>query len=342
MQPTLTDSLVLSQAIPLFEKERLAAGYSPATMRSIRVTLGFLLTHSGDQALDAVTPKLVADFTGWRRKAGDADGTLNKRRYHLAAFFEWARANGYMPPASNPLSTTRAVKVMPSAKLRIPADEFPRLLDAAPTPKDRIIVALGLFLFLRGSEIAELRWQDVDYKSQEIHVTVPKTKQRDIMPISKELDYELRRWAVEYGRQAGIVRRENYIVPASVNHLNHEPLLVPGKPHPQAYRNVQRVLELAGYQVRGENGESLREGQHTLRRSGARALFDARLAEGYDGALRQVQAMLHHTTGAMTEKYLGLDIDRQVRNSAIKGKAMFAKNLPVQERENMKHLAVVS
>ncbi|MEW1959811.1 site-specific integrase [Kineococcus sp. NPDC059986] len=271
---------------------------------------------------------------------GDAPSTVNKHRYHLAGFFKWARAHEYMPPASDPLGTTRAMKIMPARKLRIPAQDFPALLDAAEHPKDRIIVALGLYLFLRGSEIAALRWSDYDMKNHEMHVKIEKTSQRDIMPVSEELDEELRIWALWYqNQQSGIFRQDWFIVPATVTHTGHEPVLVPSRPHPQGYRNVQRVLRAAGYAE--EDGDLAGEGQHTLRRSGARALFDVRVEDGYDGALRQVQAMLHHTTGAMTEKYLGLDIDKNSRNKAIAGKAMFAKNLPTKEKARMKHMHLV-
>jgi integrase len=324
MHLSMNNEVTAAQAIPLFQEERTAAGYAPATIRAQVTTLAYLVTHMGDRPLSDLGVVEVSSFLGWRKREGDAPGTLNKHRSHLGAFFKWARAHSFMPAGSDPLASVRAEKVMPARKLRIPAEDFPALLDAADDPRDRVIVALGLYLFLRGSEIASLRWRDYNAKSAEMAVTIEKTKQRDVMPVSAELDEELRRWAATLT----IRRREDFIVPARVTQLGAPPILVPTRPHPQAYRNVQRVLEAAGYPVRGENGETLREGQHTLRRSGARALFDARVEEGYDGALREVQAMLHHATGAMTEKYLGLDLDRARRNRNIGGKPMFVKNLP--------------
>lgn len=62
---------------------------------------------------------------------------------------------------------------------------------------------------------------------------------------------------------------------------------------------------------------------HVLRRSGARALFDRLRHEGYDGALRRVQAMLGHSSGTITETYLGLDVERVQRNEMLAGKPMF-------------------
>jgi hypothetical protein len=66
------------------------------------------------------------------------------------------------------------------------------------------------------------------------------------------------------------------------------------------------------------------EGCHTLRRSGARALFDDLVERGgYDGVLRHVSAMLHHKSTLMTERYLGLDVDVKKRNDLIRGKKMY-------------------
>ncbi|MEW2080113.1 site-specific integrase, partial [Streptomyces sp. NPDC013433] len=237
MRRSETVTVPLSQAIEQFETERLASGYSASTLRSTIKSLDYLRERVGDVDVDHISPALVADFLGHRNSVGDAPSTVNKHRYHLAGFFKWARAHEYMPPASDPLGTTRAMKIMPARKLRIPAQDFPALLDAAEHPKDRIIVALGLYLFLRGSEIAALRWSDYDMKNHEMHVKIEKTSQRDIMPVSEELDEELRIWALWYqNQQSGIFRQDWFIVPATVTHTGHEPVLVPSRPHPQGYR----------------------------------------------------------------------------------------------------------
>ena len=64
---------------------------------------------------------------------------------------------------------------------------------------------------------------------------------------------------------------------------------------------------------------------HTLRRSGARAYFEQLLEEGSirDGVLRQIMAMLHHKSVLMTERYLGLDADREKRDVHLRGRRMF-------------------
>jgi len=79
---------------------------------------------------------------------------------------------------------------------------------------------------------------------------------------------------------------------------------------------VKRAMRRIGHEPHGS-------GMHTLRRSGARALFDRLRHEGYDGALMRVSSMLGHADTKTTEIYLGLSIERQQRNELIAGKAMF-------------------
>src|SRR3546814_20633796 len=56
----------------------------------------------------------------------------------------------------------RTIPVPARPRLRIPVTDFGRVLEAAERPDWRITIALGLFTFSRGSEIAGLRVGDVD------------------------------------------------------------------------------------------------------------------------------------------------------------------------------------
>ena len=99
-----------------------------------------------------------------------------------------------------------------------------------------------------------------------------------------------------------------------------EPELRPYKILDKPERCVSRALKTLGYT---KEDDEPRMGVHTLRRSGARALFDVLRNQGYDGALKRVSAMLHHKNTAMTEHYLGLDIERTQRNDMLRGEIMF-------------------
>lgn len=261
--------------------------------------------------------------------------SLNSHKESLDAFFAWAVANRYLPADRNPMAGRRKFKSVPQDRLLIPASDFPRLLDCAPHPRDRIVVALGLYLFPRQSEIRSMRIRDVDLERGYAHMKNHKSSSVDEMPICMELDEEVRRWLRFYAEMVPL-QADHCLVPAKPTRLIRgwaEPgtrrqaqlsvELNPQKPMTELHDAVQRTLQAAGYETRDDTGRSNYEGSHTLRRSGARALYDRLLDDGHDGAIRVVQAMLHHSSVAMTEHYLGMKLDQARRDKLLKGKRMF-------------------
>ena len=263
--------------------------------------------------------------------------SLNVHRSTFRTFFAWCRDRDLIPATHNPANHD-AWEALPPRKFMLGVDEFDDLLEAAQTPRDRAVLAIGLFLFLRSSEIRTLRIGDVDLEAGTIDVTVWKTKQRDTMPLSEELHEELTEWLEFYAEKVGDLKPSYYLVPGRHFQMSRycpsakglvpldegierlRPTLRLGKPE----RVISRTLRALGYPAIDEaTGEVNRQGVHILRRSGARALFDALREEGYSGALQRVRAMLHHASVTMTEKYLDLDIEVDQRNEKFRGKEMF-------------------
>jgi len=89
---------------------------------------------------------------------------------------------------------------------------------------------------------------------------------------------------------------------------------------------VKRILVRLG--VQGRDGllrKHLGEGMHTIRRSGARAMFDhLALDLGNDKALLQVSVMLNHQGTQQTLSYIGLDIEREQLNDWLRGNSMYS------------------
>jgi integrase len=259
--------------------------------------------------------------------------SLNKHKESLDSFFGWVVANRYLPADRNPMAGRRKFKAVPKDRLLIPASDFPRLLDSAPHPRDRIVVALGLYLFPRQSEIRSMRIKDVDLDRGYAFMRNHKSSSVDDMPICVELDEEVRRWLRFYAQQMPLEPHYHF-VPAKPTLLVSAPgerrraqlkaELNPLKPMGEMQDAVQRTLLAAGYDTRDDSGRSNYEGSHTLRRSGARALYDRLLDDGHDGAIRVVQAMLHHASVSMTEHYLGMKLDQARRDKLLRGQRMFA------------------
>jgi integrase len=127
--------------------------------------------------------------------------SLNKHKESLDAFFVWAVANRYLAADRNPMAGRRKFKAVPKDRLLIPASDFPRLLNCAPHPRDRIVVALGLYLFPRQSEIRSMRIKDVDLERGYVHMKNHKSSSADDMPVCTELDEEVRTWLRFYAER---------------------------------------------------------------------------------------------------------------------------------------------
>ncbi len=321
-QATLNDAI--EQHLALMR----AQGLAFRTIKSHKQTLMAFMAESGNVYIRTLTgvhvERMFAAHANWQPR------TRNLHLQNLRAFFATCRARGWMPKDHDPTHGWRNQKPVRTEKRRIPVDRFPELLGSADHPRDRAILALGLFCFLRGSELQALRIKDVDLEAHELRIYRTKTREYDTLPISLELAEELEVWLHWYKIKHGpTLDPEWYLVPAKEPNPTvqdpHTRLLVqqPGvarlRPRKQLghpYRVAQRALAQLGY-------DTLGEGEHTLRRSGARALFDHLRDEGYDGALQRVRAMLGHKSAAQTEHYLGVDLERRQRNELIAGKAMF-------------------
>ena len=330
---------LLSDLVDELDSSLRSNSYAKNTVRNHVYIAREFLTCVGNIQVRNVTSKHMDQFFAGRQARGMAPGTLNGNLAGLRALFKYATQRRYIPAGADPLAHRRPFRLVKRDRLRIPSSEFGRLLAGCEHPQDRVVVALGLYLFLRRSEIQYLRVGDVNFHDYEMAVTVIKTKGFDHMPICSELDAELRRWLTLYGTEVGRpLKADDYLVPTrrvipymtgltaeqNVRMVKTSTVFDPSRPIATPERCVHRALVAFGLPVRDDMGTALREGVHTLRRSGARALFDELVKEGYDGAMRTVQSMLHHASVTTTELYLGIQLDKKRRDELVKGNRMFA------------------
>lgn len=324
----------LSDAIEEFIASRRAQGYAERTIKNYRLALGRLLESVGNIYVESITERHIDGYFGMNSTRW-APGTMNLMRAHLVAFFGWCRQRRYMTRDNDPMATTRRRREPRRDKLRVPVTEFSRLLDTATFPRNRMVIAIGLYLFLRSSEIRTLQLKHLHLDMDEIAVTVHKRGgEVDRMPVSSPLRIELNRWLTFYAEQVGELKPDYYLVP-SLKHVagyydyerghimgrkSDERALRPERMMSEPHAVVNQVLDAAGY-------ETFREGCHTLRRSGARALFDE-LAEdaSNDRALEIVSSMLHHVEMGTTQLYLGIEGSRAKRDQLLKGRQLFKIN----------------
>lgn len=320
-------SKLLSDAIDDYTTYRRTA-FKRGTALASEQSLRQFLAVTGNVQTRGLEPRHAEKFQTTMLIAGKKPATVNNRMSQLSAFSKWLVAHRQVP--AHFVGTVRMIPVPRTNKLRVPAHDFQRLLDTADRPDRRITMALGLFLFLRGGEMKTLRVGDVRLDEGLVDVVIHKTNGIDEMPICYELDQELRRWFVDYARDIGRpLRGSDFLIPAHRRFPGWLPRPEVGNYQPEKmvlrpYHHVQSILDASGYPVM-EAGKKSGEGVHTLRRSGARALYDALVdgrlgdASARDDALRQTMTMLHHSSVTITEGYIGLERDRQKRDKTIKG-----------------------
>lgn len=320
-------SVPLSDAMGEYRQHMLARNLSANTVKNNLQPIGKGLALWGDILCSSVSPRHID------RLFQHEDWSPSTRNLYLGQvrlFFAWCRRHGYVPKDYDPTDGWRNVRVPKVERMRIPVEDFPSLLDSASHPRDRMVCALGVYTFMRGSEIQTLRIRDYDKSKHTLHIYRHKTREEDTLPVCEELAREFDVWLRWYAQDRNSVLNPDwYLVPAKgPNPTIYDPFTrrlvqVPGvsgvKPecvitHP--YRAVQRTMAALGYSVMGE-------GEHTLRRSGARALFDELRTQGYDGALMRVSSMLGHRDTRVTERYIGLGLERTQRNEMLAGKPMF-------------------
>jgi len=316
----------LDVAIEEYHQFRVAHSDKPNTISNHMQLLRKARLTWGNVTLREITPRHIAALFSANQWM---PSTRNLYLSNLRTFFRWCRASNYMAADNDPTATWDNVTVPEVDRLRIPLHDFPRLLDAAPHPRDRAIVALGLFTFCRGSEIGTITIDDLDLSAGTVHIIRHKTGTQDNLPVSTELAREMTRWLNWYRADQGTLRGNWFLTPAKNPDLwEQDPAtrrlvksdrlahVRPLKRETKPYRAVQRALRELGYPTRGN-------GEHTLRRSGARCLADRLRNDGYDLALMRVGSMLGHKDIKVTQHYIGWGLEREQRNAMLSGQDMF-------------------
>lgn len=317
--------MLLSEAYDQFLAARAVDDKAYNTIRLGKWARNALIESVGDVDLKRFDALAMDSAMRDLKEMGRTANTINSFLSNIKVFVKWCRDRGLMAPDQNPIAGRSAHKVPAKHRSRLELKDFVPLMDSCDHPRDRILIALGLFLFLRQSEAVTLKVRDVHLSEGTIDVVVHKTNEIDTMQMSSELIAEMYRWFTYYTEQVGTLNPNYYLVPAKTasNIVDGFAKLKPESMMTNASRVAKSVLENYGFDVVDEYGETTREGMHTLRRSAARAFFLEQSKSGVDQALRITMSLLHHRSVQTTERYLGLEADREARNKTLVGKPMY-------------------
>ncbi len=247
----------------------------------------------------------------------------------MIAFLRWCDRREYLSKPVHVLVEGLREKSTQSNRdrYRMTRAELRRLIDAAASPRDRALIAFVANTGLRISEAIGMRVRDVSFSKGELYVYLQKTDEHVTTPLSSDLEAELRAWLTAYCEMAGELRKDYFLFPAGVPHRYGKgrttgergvrPECPIGKPQPI----IKGAAERAGIEL--EPGDAW----HTIRRSFARLVYEDARSHGHDDALRLAQAALNHARVSTTEKYLGLDMEKQRFAKMIKGRPFLTADL---------------
>lgn len=321
--------LTLREAYDEYERfKRNVSKTKEISLKSRRTALSALLRMYGDRKLHTLE---VGHMVTWLGVAGETRSNRSLETTHSAAamFFNHCIRVGML--RRSPWEGITAPDWQPIPQLRIPEHRFPELLSAADSvdPLFRAMVAIGLFACSRDTEIRMLQVKDLTLPTSRLNLYVLKKRGgiiRDNMRMSNVLDKEMRRWLNHYQSSVGQLDGEYMLIPARAKVQMKDPatgLYVSGEVRPYLpttkasplYRPVKEIIGKLGYGMRDEDDDrSLGIGAHTLRRSGARAIYDRAVAMKQVDALEKTQTQLHHDDIKQTQHYIGLELNKQTRD----------------------------
>jgi integrase/recombinase XerC len=277
---------VLAEGQQFLDSLRDERGLSPRTVAAYRRDLERFSEELSDQ--DIAGPKRVAEhdirrFIARLHRQGLGARSIQRLLSAIRSFYRWLMREGLA--SHNPAAQVRAPRTTRKLPGTLDADAVARLLDIRDDSplalRDKAIMELFYSSGLRLSELAGLRWDQVDVASGLITVTGKGNKTR-VVPLGSYASAALAAWNRVRGQFAGF----------------EEPaVFVSNRGLPISVRTIQsRIKHWARRQ-----GLPQRVYPHLLRHSFASHMLES------SGDLRAVQELLGHADISTTQVYTHLD-----------------------------------
>jgi integrase len=295
------------------------------TVRGYKSVLLRMCNHfPADRKYAGVKSKDLAVFLYGRGGllVGKSKGTGTTYRSALRAFFRYGHLMGWGPDVVVPLPAIKPRDKPKPRPTRLGRAQLRLLLDCASDDKMlRAMLAVAMNTALRISDIRKIKLKQLNWLAGDLDVQLQKTQVNDELPITLDLEEELRPYLTWISSQVPM-SAETYIFPARkrVGSAGFGRILYDWDPERHVSKSVTHDKLAALYKKTGivvEEGEAW----HVIRRSVARIYFDDLREEmSHDHALRQTASLLGHRNTATTEGYLGMDAERRARNESLRGK----------------------
>ncbi len=159
----------------------------PRSVRDRRFHSNALVSSLGDIILDAITPLHVERFKKAKRAEGCAPGTVNRHLTTLKHFARKVREWHWMrDDVAGAIRGVRLLREPPGRVRYLTPDEEGKLFEAMPAEL-RVLALAADLSGMRRSEIAMLRWSNVDLAHRVITLTKTKSNRVRRIPLHDAL-----------------------------------------------------------------------------------------------------------------------------------------------------------
>ena len=154
-----------------------ATNHKPTSLRRIETSLLQLCKSFGNHRLSEIDPFMIEKYKTQRKSEGRADGTVNRELSCLKNLFNKGNQWGWV--RDNPVRQVKMFRENNARQRFVTLEEEKRLLEAC-NKEGRIrmatFVVAALDTGFRYSELASVRWKDVDFERGDISVASCYTK----------------------------------------------------------------------------------------------------------------------------------------------------------------------
>ena len=308
------------------EAQRKARGIAESTLAQERSTLRHLCrewdkTRRAPGSLDIAWLEDYLFGPGGRAE-GISPNTFNKKIAHLTVLIEWLARRGIVRnELLDALVHKKGGKVN---RARLPIGQMEQMIETAEDEWERFVLSFGIHTLGRWSELRHVRRRDIHLDAGYIKWWREKTDEWDELPITFELDRALRRWIVFIENALGRpLRPEDYIIPYR-RPLGWHKYRWEYVPYVAATESIRTCVKKHAAPLCGGFDVIKGQGVHLLRRSAARELYEALKTRGVPDPIRVVMAMLGHKNVSTTEIYIGVERDRQTRDTLMRGASLLS------------------
>jgi len=183
----------------LEHKQVIKGQVAHGTLQEHKRALKFFENYIGGSILlSKIQPRNAEAFIAHRLASGCRPATVNKDIGTLRRIFNLAiEPRGYLAEGQNPFAKLKKRKMAKNPIRYVAVEEYSALVNEAKNLWWRSLFSIAYGSGLRRNEILHLTWSDVDFESQQIHVTPkkettgtiewePKDHEKRVVPMADE------------------------------------------------------------------------------------------------------------------------------------------------------------